>query len=790
MLIVDLRDSRAQRTETVGGKNASLARMKQALEPRGIRIPDGFATTVGAYQAFIDQNQLQQEIDDALFRYRRDAESLQSVGRRIRRRMRAAAFPQSLEDGLLEAFEKLKAQSARSSFSVAVRSSATAEDLAEASFAGQLESFLNVSTPARLLECCQRCFASLFTDRAIAYRREQGLLDHPISVSVGVQEMVRSDQGSAGVMFTLDTETGFPGVVLINSAWGLGESVVQGSVGPDEFLVFKPHIGNPRLDPILRRTLGGKESRVVYRGIDRTVTLATSQDERSAWSLSDEDARTLAAWAVEVEKFYGRPMDLEWARDGEQNSLYLVQARPETVHAGRESLPFRRYRLEERSTVLVQGTAVGDGIASGTVRLLRGPEELDRVEPGDVLVAPRTDPDWVPAMKRASAVVTELGGRTSHAAIVSRELGVPAVVGATGALSRLREGSAVTVCCAGEESGSIFEGRLRFSEQVLSLEGLPEAPVPILINAASPEGALRWWRLPSDGIGLARLEFLITTAVRAHPMALLYPERVQDEQERLALQELTVGFPSMTSYFVDRLGRGMALLAASQFPKPVVIRFSDFKTHEYAGLLGGRGFEPHEENPMIGFRGAARYVDGRYREGFALECRALARARSLHGMQNIIPMVPFCRTIEEVDAVLELLKENGLERGREGLKVYAMAEVPSNALLASEFASRFDGLSIGSNDLTQLILGVDRDSEILAPVFDERDPAVKRAISMILSGAHEVGVPVGICGQAPSDHPEFCRFLVDEGIDSISVNPDRYLDVRNGFADQRVKKSA
>jgi pyruvate,water dikinase len=803
-LICWFKDKRCEELSRVGGKNSSLSKMIRGLSDAGVRVPDGFATTAEAYREFLRHHSLDAFIQERLELYRQGKKNLHETGRELRQKMESATLPPELESELIEAFVKLRESSATPEggvFSVAVRSSATAEDLPEASFAGQLESFLNVSTAETLRELCRKCFASLYTDRAILYREEKKLAELDIAVSVGVQQMVRSDLACSGVMFSLDTESGFPRVVMINSSWGLGEAVVQGWVNPDEYLVFKPHLKNEAINPVIQRKLGGKEKKVVYSisefAADRTQVIDTPRSERQRLTLTDAEARKLALWAVQVENFYGRPMDLEWAKNGWDGELYLVQARPETVHASQGAQPFKRFLLEEpvqelRRKVLVQGSAIGSGIASGPAKILSGPEEMDQLQLGDVLVAAKTDPDWVPAMRKARAIVTEHGGRTSHAAIVSRELGIPAVIGAEGARERIPGGAVVTVSCAEGETGSVYSGLLNYSEEMILPEGLPRPRIPILLIIASPEASFRWWRLPVSGIGLARIEFIITHTIRVHPMALIHPEKVSDQQAIRLIEDLTVGYSSKTEFFIDRLSRGMAKIAASQFPNPVIVRFSDFKTNEYAALIGGRAFEPQEENPMLGFRGASRYYDPSYRDGFALECQALKKARQEFGMQNIIPMIPFCRTPEEADQVLAAMSENGLRRGEEGLEIYVMAEIPSNVWCAGEFAERFDGFSIGSNDLTQLVLGVDRDSAILKRVFNERHPAVKRAISMLITEVHARGKKVGICGQAPSDYPEFAEFLLEQGIDSIALNPDRVVEMlaRVSEIESRIGKVA
>lgn len=789
LLICWFKDERGEDLKRLGGKNSSLSKMIRGLSDRGLRIPDGFGTTGDAYREFLRENNLDAEIRDNIKLYRDGKKKLHEAGSLIRDKIKNGKMSPRLEQELKDAFEKLKQQSGRKEFSVAVRSSATAEDLPEASFAGQLDSFLNVETPEQLIDTCKECFSSLFTDRAIAYREEKKFDRLDIAVSVGVQEMVRSDKACAGVMFSLDTDTGFPKVIIINSSWGLGESVVKGTVNPDEYILFKPHLKTPGFNPVIEKTLGSKEKMVIYSGHDQTKTVDTQDTERHAFTLSDDEANQLGLWALEVEQFYDRPMDMEWAKDGENGNLYLVQARPETVYAEKANKPFKRYILQDNGPVIITGTAVGTRIASGKAKVLSGPGEIDKLEPGDILIAPKTDPDWVPAMKKAAAIVTEQGGRTSHAAIVSRELGLPAVIGAEGACEKIKNGEDITVSCAEGEVGVVHKGILKFTERTISPAGLPKTHTKIMINIASPGAAFRWWRLPVSGIGLARIEFIIANMIKVHPMALIHPEKVEDKEALEKIEKLTIGYQDKSAFFVDKLAMGMAKIAASQFPSPVIVRFSDFKTNEYAGLLGGKAFEPKEANPMLGFRGASRYYNERYREAFVLECKALKKAREEFGMVNIVPMIPFCRTPEEADKVLKVMAENGLNRGDKGLQVYGMAEIPSNVLLASEFSKRFDGFSIGSNDLTQLVLGVDRDSTILKDIFDERHPAVKKAIYMLIHDAHENSRHVGICGQAPSDYPGFAEYLVDQGIDSISLNPDSAIDVISRVHEAENKKS-
>jgi pyruvate, water dikinase len=763
----------------VGGKNASLGEMQSQLAERGVRVPEGFATTASAYRSFLAHNDLEGRVA-AQIDLLHAGTALSVVGAELRRMFSAAALPPDLAGEVTAAYRQLQDTLGRADVAVAVRSSATAEDLPEASFAGQQETYLNVVGEAALLEACQRCFASLFTDRAINYREDHGFDHLDVALSVGVQRMVRSDVGSAGVMFTLDTESGFPRVVMVSAAWGLGETVVSGEVDPDEYVVFKPLLRDPALVPVISRVRGGKQCKAVYDE-SGTRVVATSPAERLGWVLDDAEILDLARWAVAVEEHYGMPMDLEWAKDGVTGELFIVQARPETVQVRREATHLRTYRLTGTGTRLVTGLAVGDGVATARVCRLQSPQDIDRFEDGAVLVTDVTDPDWEPVMKRAAAIVTDHGGRTSHAAIVSRELGVTAIVGAGTATTALTDGQTVTVSCAEGDVGYVYDGAVPHEERTLDLSRLPATRTRVMLNLANPAAALRWWRLPADGVGLVRMEFVVNNHVRIHPMALVRFDDL-DAATRDQVAALTVGYDDRTEYFVERLSHGVARIAASRWPDPVVVRLSDFKTNEYARLVGGARFEPAEENPMLGWRGASRYYSEGYREGFALECRALRRVRDDMGLTNVVVMVPFCRTPDEADRVLAVLGEHGLVRGRNGLEVYVMAEIPANIVLAEEFADRFDGFSIGSNDLTQLMLGVDRDSEALAHLFDERNPAVTRSIEQLVTRAHARGRHVGLCGQRPSNDPEFARFLVHAGIDSMSVTPDSFLAVKENVA--------
>ena len=765
----------------VGGKNASLGELTAALVPRGVRVPEGFALTAQAYRDFISAAGLGEKMDELLAGLvRHDVDDLRRRGFEIREWILAAPLPPAIEAAILANYRRLGGGEA--GVDVAVRSSATAEDLPDASFAGQQETYLNVRGPAALLEACRRCFASLFTDRAIAYRHDHGFASEKLALSVGIQRMVRSDLAGSGVLFSIDTETGFRDVVLISAAWGLGESVVQGTVNPDEYLVFKPTLSRG-FRPILRRRLGSKEFKLVYEsgGSKSTKSVPVPEAERGAFVLSDDEILTLARWACEIEEHYSAvrgvatPMDVEWAKDGITGELFVVQARPETVQSRREAQILETHHLRETGPVLARGRAVGAKIGAGRVRQISGPAEMAGFQEGEVLVADTTDPDWEPVLKKAAAIVTNRGGRTCHAAIVARELGVPAVVGTAGATERLATGDEVTVSCAEGEEGRVYAGRLAFDVTRVDLAGMPRPRTRILMNVGNPDEAFRLSFLPSDGVGLARLEFIILNAIPIHPMALVDYAKLDDRALRAEIDRVTRGYADKEEFFVDRLAEGVAQIAAAFYPREVIVRLSDFKSNEYAHLVGGSRYEPAEENPMLGLRGASRYLHPRYRAGFALECRALRKVREAMGLTNVKLMVPFCRTAEEGRRVAEELARHGLVRGETGLELYVMCEIPSNVIRAADFAQIFDGFSIGSNDLTQLTLGVDRDSEELAALFDERDPAVRDLIALAIERAHAAGRKIGICGQAPSDHPEIAAFLVSLGIDSLSLNPDSVL---------------
>ncbi|HSR00105.1 MAG TPA: phosphoenolpyruvate synthase [Sphingomicrobium sp.] len=777
----------------VGGKNASLGEMLTALASQGVRVPDGFAVTADAYRATIEAAGLEDLLKDRIAAFREGTLALHEAGAQIRAAIREAPLPDRVATAIRDAYGALCQEAGRTDVAVAVRSSATAEDLPDASFAGQQETFLNVAGEAALIEACRGCYASLFTDRAISYREAKNFDHMAVALSVGVQRMVRSDKAGSGVMFSLDPETGFPAVVVISAAWGLGELVVQGEVDPDRYTVFKPLLEREGMRPVIGRKCGGKAHKLIYAtgGSDRTRQVPTTPSERRSLVIDDDDVLSLARWAVAIERHYGRPMDMEWAKDGETGELFIVQARPETVQSVRGAGTLKSWHIDTGGAEpLVSGSAVGQGIAAALVCLIRDPADVERFADGAILVTEMTDPDWVPAMRRAAGIVTDHGGPTSHAAIVSRELGVPAVVGTGNGTDVLADGSTVTLSCAEGDEGHVYRGKLTFASEEVDVSNLPASRTALMLNLADPDTAFAWWQLPAKGVGLARMEFIISNWLQVHPMALVHPERVKDVRARGAIDRLVRGYDEPTEYFVDRLALGIGRIAAACYPHPAIVRLSDFKTNEYARLLGGADFEPQEENPMLGFRGASRYYSEQYREGFALECRALKLVREEMGFTNVTVMVPFCRTPDEADQVLAEMAANGLVRGENGLEVYVMCEIPANVLRTEDFARRFDGFSIGSNDLTQLVLGVDRDSAMLAPLFDERDPAVKAMIADLIPRAHAAGAKVGICGQAPSNYPEFARFLIECGIDSISLNPDSFVKTLRTVAEAEKGRGA
>ena len=771
---IPLEKLRMTDVESVGGKNASLGEMIGRLSGAGVRVPAGFATTAQAYRDFLARDGLGTRIAAELAGLDvDDVGRLAATGSRIRGWILATPFPEALEREVLAATAALGGGAS----AVAVRSSATAEDLPGASFAGQQETILNVRGPQAVLAAMHQVYASLYNDRAISYRVHQGFDHAQVAISVGVQHMVRSDVGASGVMFTLDTESGFRDAVFITASWGLGELVVQGAVNPDEFYVYKPALraGRPA---VIRRNLGSKATRMVYAADPGPGRWVETEDvpaaDRARFCIGEADVHELARQALVIEDHYGCPMDIEWGKDGETGEIYVLQARPETVQS-RAGRSIQRFTLKQRSRALVRGRAIGQRIGAGPARVVSGAREMSRVQPGDVLVSDMTDPDWEPVMKRAAAIVTNRGGRTCHAAIIARELGIPAVVGCGDATTRLRDGEPVTVSCAEGDTGFVYEGRLDFEQQRIELDALPEPPVRIMMNVGNPDRAFDFASIPNHGVGLARLEFIINRMIGVHPRALLEFATLEPGVADQVRRQMA-GYDDPVGFFVEKLAEGVSSIAAAFAPQPVIVRLSDFKSNEYANLIGGRQYEPHEENPMLGFRGASRYTDPAFGHCFELECRAIRRVRGEMGLANVQVMVPFVRTVDEGRRVVELLARHGLERGKDGLKVIMMCELPTNALLAREFLEHFDGMSIGSNDMTQLTLGLDRDSAIIASLFDERDPAVKALLSMAIKACKEAGKYIGICGQGPSDHPDLARWLVDQGIDSLSLNPDTVVE--------------
>lgn len=787
----------------VGGKNASLGEMIQQLSAKGVNVPTGFATTAYAYRYFVQKAGLEAQLRRIFANL--DVENLpnlQAVGRQARALVLNTPFPKELELAISDAYFKLcQRYGADPSLStsedeeelmrlrnciydtdVAVRSSATAEDLPDASFAGQQETYLNVHGVKNVLEACHKCFASIFTDRAISYRTVKKFDHFDVALSVGVQKMVRSDLASSGVMFSIDTETGFKDAAFVTAAYGLGENVVQGAVNPDEFFVFKPTL-KQGYKPILHKRLGSKEIKMVYDlgGGKQVKNVPVPESERQKYAISDEEALTLARWACIIEEHYSEkrgqytPMDIEWAKDGQTGQLFIVQARPETVQSQKSASVLRDFKLKGTSEILVTGRAVGEMIGQGQARVILDVHKIGEFKAGEVLVTNKTDPDWEPIMKKASAIVTNQGGRTCHAAIIAREMGIPAIVGCGNATGILQTGQEITVSCSEGEEGKVYQGLVPFEIIETPLDNLPKTRTKILMNVGNPEEAFKLASIPCDGVGLARLEFIIANHIKAHPLALIKFDELKDESVKKEIAELTLGYDNKADFFVDQLAQGVGTIAAAFYPNPVVVRMSDFKSNEYANLLGGAGFEPKEENPMIGWRGASRYYDEKYREAYGLECKALKRVRDEMGLTNVIPMIPFCRTPYEGRRVLAEMEKHGLKRGENGLQVYVMCEIPSNVILADQFSEIFDGFSIGSNDLTQLTLGLDRDSSLVAHIFDERNDAVKDMVRMVIEKAKGNNRKIGICGQAPSDYPEFARFLVELGIDSISLNPDSLL---------------
>lgn len=786
--------------EEVGGKNASLGEMYNQLSPMGIKIPNGFALTASGYRLFRSENNLEKTLDDLLLSLDKEQYSnLSDIGSSARELILSAKIPESITLEIRSAYQKLSTLCESNNLGVAVRSSATSEDLPTASFAGQMESFLNITGEEQLLNAVKGCFVSLFTDRAIKYRFDMGFEKLDIAISVGVQQMVRSDKAASGVAFTLDPDSGFKNVIIINSVWGLGENIVQGTVTPDEWMVFKPTLENEKWNPILKKNCGQKESTMIYNEASETTSVehtiintATSLENQQRFSLSDADVIQLSHWCYAIEKHYKKAMDIEWAKDGLNNELYIVQARPETVH-NKESQKLREiYALAEKGIVLNKGIALGDKIASGKARLLKDAQEGKLLEKGEIIVTDLTNPDWDPIMKKAAAIITNKGGRTSHAAIVARELGTVAVVGCGNATSTIKNGQEITVSCAEGKEGFVYDGLLKWTVTKHDFSQLQLPEIAPLLILADPERAFELSYFPNQGVGLMRLEFAISNTIKIHPLALCEPEKITDQEIKIQISDLTKGYTDPKNYFIDKLAEAVATVAAAFYPKEVIVRMSDFKSNEYANLLGGKYFEPEEENPMLGFRGASRYYSDFYRQGFALECAAMKKVRDEMGLTNVKLMIPFCRTVEEGEKVLAEMAKNGLVQGINGLEVYVMIEIPSNVLLADEFAKLFDGFSIGSNDLTQLTMGLDRDSSLVSYLFDEENPAVKSLIKETIRVAKRFDIPVGLCGQAPSDLPNFAAFLVKEGIDSISFTPDALLQgIENILeAEQHLKKNS
>jgi pyruvate,water dikinase len=800
----------------VGGKNASLGEMRRELGKYGVNIPNGFAVTVNTYHALLDEGIVQdwhdkktrpnvrENIQEILSNLNvEDLENLSERGSRIRRLIYSLEFPRQIVEEIVKAY-RILCKEYGEDIDVAVRSSATAEDLPTASFAGQQETFLNIRGEYALIQACKRCFASLFTNRAISYRVHKGFDHFQVALSIGIQKMVRSDKACSGVMFTLDTESGFPAVVYITGSYGLGENIVQGVINPDEFYVFKPRL-QKNYTPIIQKILGTKEIKMIYalEGESSTKNVPVAAYDRSNFILNDEEIILLAQWGVKIEDHYSKkagtyvPMDIEWAKDGITQQLFVLQARPETVKSQQKMNLLETYILKEKGRVLVQGRSVGEKIGAGPINVISSVREIERFKKGEILVTQMTDPDWEPIMKIASGIVTDRGGRTCHAAIISRELGIPCVVGTGDGSEILKDYQSATVCCSEGETGSVYEGLLDFEVKQFDMEHLERPRTRIMMNVGNPDNAFHLSFIPNDGVGLARLEFIINNSIRIHPMALIHFDTMSDDHMKKEIEHLTLGYEDKKLFFIDRLAQGVAKIASAFYPKDVIVRMSDFKTNEYANLIGGIEFEPVEDNPMIGFRGACRYYDENYQEGFGLECLAMKKVRDEMGLTNVKLMIPFCRTVEEGRLVVAEMRKFGLVQGQNGLEIYMMCEVPSNVILADEFSEIFDGFSIGSNDLTQLVLGLDRDSEKVSHIFDERDPSVKRMVQLVIEKAKKNGKKIGICGQAPSDYPEFAEFLVRCGIDSISLNPDtviktteKILQVEKELGIQRRKEPA
>ncbi len=759
----------------VGGKNASLGEMYNQLSSKGVRIPNGFATTAEAFWLFLKENCLEEPLQHLLKGLdRKNFSNLNEISSVARQLILEGTLSDAFSEAIIDSYKDLGSDH---DIAVAVRSSATAEDLPEASFAGQHDTFLNVKGNTALLKAVKECFASLYTNRAIKYREDKGFVHHEIALSVGIQKMVRSDKGCSGVGFTIEPESGFKDIIHLSGVWGLGENIVQGTINPDEFYVFKPTLIRDK-NAIVQKKLGDKEKTMIYSESDRhssTVNIDTEVSKQKQFVLLDEEITVLAKWALEIEKHYQKPMDIEWAKDGITNELFITQARPETVHHAKDKNVHIEYTLKERSEVLAVGNAIGSKITRGTAKILESPKDSHKLHEGDIIVTDVTSPDWDPLLKKAGAIVTNRGGRTSHAAIVARELGVPAIVGTNSATRGIKDGQTITVSCAEGKTGYVYDGALEFIEEKINFGRIKMPKIEAKMILSDPEKAFHFSFYPNDGIGLLRMEFIITHAIKIHPMALVRYEEIEDFKIKNEIEVLTKEYHNKKDYFVDKLSQGIATMAAAFYPKEVIVRMSDFKTNEYANLIGGAQFEPNEENPMLGFRGAARYYSDAYKDGFQLECAALKKVRDDMGLTNVKVMIPFCRTVEEGKKVIQIMANNGLKQGANGLEIYVMSEIPSNVMMAKEFAEIFDGFSIGSNDLTQLTLGIDRDSEIMSSVFDENDPATKKMIALAIEKANYSGKKIGLCGQAPSDFEEYAAFLVNAGIDSISFNPDALL---------------
>ena len=762
----------------VGGKNASLGEMYQKLTSKGIQVPDGFATTSDAYWLFLKEAQLKESIFAEISKLdKKDFSNLREVGSAIRTSIAKADFPQAIKSSLEHGYNTL-VKKYGSQISLAVRSSATAEDLPNASFAGQQETYLNVKGFDELIAACHKCYASLFTDRAIKYREDNHFDQTKVALSIGVQLMVRSDLASSGVNFTLDPDTGFDKVVLVTSTWGLGENIVQGSVNPDEYFVYKPSLKNSIRQPIISRKLGSKEKTMIYdTSGSGTLNLDTTIEKQEKFVLTDAEVKKLAEWSIIIEEHYGRPMDIEWAKDGLTNELFIVQARPETVQsAKKDKLKISTYTLLEKGKEITRGMGLGNKISAGKARIIHSPLESDKLQPGEILITEKTDPDWDPILKKAAGIITDQGGRTSHAAIVAREVGAAAIVGTLNATKTIKDGQDITISCADGDTGVVYDGILKWDEKTVDIKSLKKPATQPMLILADPEQAFKLSFYPTAGVGLMRLEFVINNSIQIHPMALKHFDTLKDPTVKETIEKLTHHYPDKANYFVHKLAEGIATIAAAFYPKDVIVRTSDFKSNEYANLIGGKEFEPLESNPMIGFRGASRYYHPKYQEAFELECKAMKMVREDMGFNNVKIMIPFCRTLTEAERVVDLMADYGLKRGENGLQLYMMTEIPNNVMLAKEFAHFFDGFSIGSNDLTQLTLGVDRDSELLSDIFNANDPGLKKMIAMVIASAHKTNTKIGLCGQAPSDYPEFAQFLVEKGINSISFNPDALIE--------------